>query len=108
MRQGVSNLAAPAGRDRVSGLRPFHQSSPRKTQRQRNPRRCPFIIRPSADISQQIMKRRLELKKTRKQMAKEMGISVKTLWGWETKRHKSSALLQDRILQSFGFHPRQR
>src|SRR5439155_14879683 len=63
---------------------------------------------PSADISQQIMKRRLELKKTRKQMAKEMGISVKTLWGWETKRHKLSALLQDRIHQSFGFHPRQR
>jgi len=30
--------------------------------------------------------RRLELRKTRKQCAKEFGISVKTLWGWETNR----------------------
>src|SRR5437016_2286037 len=45
MRQGVSNLAAPAGRDRVSGLRPIYQSSPWQAQRQRNLRRCLFIIR---------------------------------------------------------------
>ncbi len=59
---------------------------------------------PSADIGQRIKKRRLELKKTRKQMAKEMGISVKTLWGWETGSHRPSSKLRTRIypiLKSF-------
>jgi DNA-binding transcriptional regulator YiaG len=54
----------------------------------------------SADISQQLVKRRMELKKTRKQTAKDTGLCVKTLWGWETKRHKPSALLRERILRA--------
>ena len=32
---------------------------------------------------QRIRRWRISLKKTRKQMASELGISVKTLWGWE-------------------------
>ena len=32
---------------------------------------------------QQIRLWRIGLKKTRKQMASEMGVSAKTLWGWE-------------------------
>ncbi len=57
---------------------------------------------PSADIGQRIKKRRLELKKTRKQMAKGMGISVKTLWGWETKRHKPTGALRAHIVEFLG------
>ncbi len=40
---------------------------------------------------QKIKECRLKLKKTRKQMALEMGISVKTLWGWETDRWQPTA-----------------
>ena len=56
----------------------------------------------SAEIGHLFKKRRLELKKTRKQMARELGISVKTLWGWETKRHKPGILLREHILRSLG------
>jgi transcriptional regulator with XRE-family HTH domain len=61
---------------------------------------------PSADIGQRIKKRRLELKKTRKQMAKELGISVKSLWGWETERHQPRALLRTQIVEFLGFKPK--
>ena len=37
-------------------------------------------------LGQQITQRRLELKKTRKECAREMGVCVKTLWGWEHAR----------------------
>jgi transcriptional regulator with XRE-family HTH domain len=37
-------------------------------------------------LGQQIRKRGMELKKNRKEYAKELGVSVKTLWGWETSR----------------------
>ena len=36
-----------------------------------------------ASIGQQIMKRRIEMRKTRSQLAAEMGVSTKTLWNWE-------------------------
>ena len=36
-----------------------------------------------ATTGQRIRGWRIGLKKTRKQMAAEMGVSVKTLWGWE-------------------------
>src|SRR5439155_22454932 len=52
---------------------------------------------PAADISEQLVKRRLELKKSRKQMARELGISVKTLWGWERDRHQPNSKLQTQI-----------
>jgi hypothetical protein len=32
-------------------------------------------------IGQQILKKRIQMKKTRKESAKELGVSVKTLWG---------------------------
>src|ERR1039457_1514026 len=41
-----------------------------------------------ASIGQQIMKRRIEMRKTRAQLAAEMGISTKTLWNWERDRRK--------------------
>jgi DNA-binding transcriptional regulator YiaG len=48
-------------------------------------------------ISKQIRKWRVELKKTRRVCAKEFGISVKTLSGWETGRRQPSALLWKRF-----------
>ena len=35
-------------------------------------------------LGQKMKQNRLKLRKTRKQMAAELGVSVKTLWGWET------------------------
>lgn len=49
-------------------------------------------------IGQWISKRRMELKQNRSACAKELGISVKTLWGWETNRCQPSALLRKRIV----------
>ena len=37
-------------------------------------------------LGQKMMQNRLKMRKTRKQMAAELGVSVKTLWGWETDR----------------------
>ena len=37
-------------------------------------------------FGQMMMQNRLKSRKTRKQMAAELGVSVKTLWGWETDR----------------------
>jgi transcriptional regulator with XRE-family HTH domain len=48
-------------------------------------------------IGQQIRKWRVDIRKTRRVCAKELGISVKTLWGWETGRRQPSALLRKRI-----------
>jgi transcriptional regulator with XRE-family HTH domain len=43
-------------------------------------------------LGQKMMQNRLKLRKTRKQMAAELGISVKTLWGWETDRWQPTNL----------------
>ena len=50
-----------------------------------------------ATIGQKIKQRRLKLKKTRKQLALEWGISVKTLWGWETERRQPTVHGQQKI-----------
>jgi DNA-binding XRE family transcriptional regulator len=62
---------------------------------------CVAFFSPDAPISmgQKIRQHRLKLRKTRKQYASELGVSVKTLWGWETDRWQPSALLKERILQ---------
>ena len=54
---------------------------------------------PDTPISygQKIKQHRLKLRKSRKQFASELGVSVKTLWGWETNRWQPSALLKERI-----------
>ena len=48
----------------------------------------PFVAFLSKDVpltlGQKMMQDRLKMRKTRKQMAAELGVSVKTLWGWET------------------------
>ena len=53
-------------------------------------------------LGHQITKRRLELRKTRKEAAKELGICVKTLRGWETEKHHPSSLFQARLAAFLG------
>ena len=54
-------------------------------------------------LGQQIRKRRMESKKNRKECAKELGVSVKTLWGWETSRCQPCASHFERVLAFLGF-----
>jgi transcriptional regulator with XRE-family HTH domain len=56
----------------------------------------------SASLGSRIRARRLELRKTRKECAKELGVSVKTLWGWETDRWQPTALSHTRLTQFFA------
>ena len=62
------------------------------------------ILGPTAPLAlgQQIRKRREELKKTQKECAKELGVSVKTLWGWETSQRQPWAKHLNRVLAFLG------
>jgi transcriptional regulator with XRE-family HTH domain len=42
-------------------------------------------------LGKQIMRCRLEMKKSRKQLAEELGICPKTLWGWEADHRRPSS-----------------
>ena len=50
-------------------------------------------------IGQKIRHFRLKSRKTRLQLAKEWGVSPKTLWGWETNRWQPSSLCWNRLLR---------
>jgi transcriptional regulator with XRE-family HTH domain len=50
-----------------------------------------------ATIGERIREFRLKFRKTRKQLAKEWRVSIKTLWGWETNRWEPSASCQKRL-----------
>jgi len=65
------------------------------------------ILAPAGPLTlgQRIRKRRLELRKTRKQCAEELGVSVKTLWGWETSRCQPCACHLKRVMAFLGFGP---
>jgi DNA-binding XRE family transcriptional regulator len=54
---------------------------------------CVAFLSPDAPVTlgKKIKQYRLKLRKTRKQVALELGISVKTLWGWETDRWQPTA-----------------
>jgi DNA-binding XRE family transcriptional regulator len=41
-------------------------------------------------MGQKIIQHRLKMRKTRRQLASEWGVSPKTLWGWETNRWQPS------------------
>jgi transcriptional regulator with XRE-family HTH domain len=60
---------------------------------------CIAILSSNAHITtgQKIKQRRFMLKKTRKQLASELGVSVKTLWGWETDRQQPTTQGQEQI-----------
>ena len=65
---------------------------------------CVASLAPNASLSlvQQIMTRRLKLKKTRQQCAKELGVDTKTLRGWETGAHQPFAYHLRRVSQFLG------
>jgi len=50
-------------------------------------------------LGHKIVKRRLEMRKNRKQCAQEMCISVKTLQAWETNRYQPSSALLKRLVK---------
>jgi transcriptional regulator with XRE-family HTH domain len=60
-----------------------------------------------ANLGQKIARRRVQMRKNRKECAKELGVSVKTLLNWETNRRQPSALLRKRIAGFLGFDPSQ-
>jgi DNA-binding XRE family transcriptional regulator len=49
---------------------------------------CVAFLSPDAPVSigQKIKQHRQKMRKTREQLASELGVSPKTLWGWETNR----------------------
>jgi DNA-binding XRE family transcriptional regulator len=59
----------------------------------RNEPSCVAFLSPNAPVTlgQKIKQHRLKLRKTRGQLASEMGVSPKTLWGWETNRWQPTA-----------------
>jgi transcriptional regulator with XRE-family HTH domain len=63
---------------------------------------CGAFLAPSGFLSlgQQIRKRRIELKKNRKQLVHELGVSAKTLRGWETSRCQPGAVRQSELWNS--------
>jgi DNA-binding XRE family transcriptional regulator len=48
-------------------------------------------------IGKEMQRRRFQMKKTRKELAREMGISTKTLQGWETGQRQPSTTLHQRL-----------
>ncbi len=57
------------------------------------------------NIGKAIIQHCLKTRKTRKQFAKELGLSPKTVWNWETGRRQPSASLLDRIFQALRCVP---
>ena len=54
----------------------------------------------SQHIGDQIRLRRIQMRKTRYQLAPELGISVKTLWNWENHRQEPSLILR-KVVDNF-------
>jgi DNA-binding XRE family transcriptional regulator len=79
------------------GYNPFTETG-LKTPQSNEPS-CVAFFSPDAPttMGQKIKLHRLKLRKSRKQFAAELGISQKTLWGWETDRWQPSNLLKRRI-----------
>jgi DNA-binding XRE family transcriptional regulator len=58
-----------------------------------------FATDAPVSIGQKIRHFRLKSRKMRLQLAKEWGVSPKTLWGWETNRWQPSSLCWNRLLR---------
>jgi DNA-binding XRE family transcriptional regulator len=60
----------------------------------RNEPSCVAFLSKDAPVTlgHKMKRNRLKLRKTRKQMASELGVSVKTLWGWETDRWQPTSI----------------
>jgi transcriptional regulator with XRE-family HTH domain len=61
---------------------------------------CVAFFSTDAPVSngQKIKQHRLKLKKSRKQFASELGVSQKTLWGWETNQWQPSPQCRKRMV----------
>jgi DNA-binding XRE family transcriptional regulator len=79
------------------GYDPFND--PTLGRPKRNETSCVAFLSPEAPVTlgQKIKQHRLNLRKTRKQLASELGISQKTLWGWETNRWQPSTQCRKHI-----------
>jgi transcriptional regulator with XRE-family HTH domain len=66
---------------------------------------CVAFFSPEAALTmgQKIRQHRLKLRKSRKQFAVELGVSQKTLWGWETNRWQPSTVGNKLIANFLGF-----
>jgi DNA-binding XRE family transcriptional regulator len=53
-------------------------------------------------LGQRIIARRLAMRNSRTDCAKELAVDVKTLHGWETDRHPPSRQLAKRVVTYFG------
>ena len=84
-------LIAYLGFDPFAGLTPGKPKS--------NETSCVAFLAPNAPVTtgEKITQHRLKLKKTRRQLASALGVSVKTLWGWETDRWQPTAKGQKQI-----------
>jgi transcriptional regulator with XRE-family HTH domain len=65
-----------------------------------------LVLEGFAGIGQQILRRRLQMKKNRQEIAQELGVSVKSLWGWETNRCQPGAHLRKRLEAFLGIELR--
>jgi DNA-binding transcriptional regulator YiaG len=64
-----------------------------------------FLSFPTAmTLGKRIKECRFKLKKTRRKMAKELGVSVKILWGWETERWEPNAEGQKLVASFLDIH----
>ena len=80
------------------GFDPFTDLTPGKVKS--NETSCVAFLAPNAPATtgEKITQRRLKLKKTRRQLASDLGVSVKTLWGWETDRWQPTPKGQKQIM----------
>jgi DNA-binding XRE family transcriptional regulator len=81
------------------GYDPFTETGLKKPQG--NEPSCVAFFSPDAPVSigQKIRHFRLKSRKTRLQLAKEWGISPKTLWGWESGRWEPSPMFKRRLAE---------
>ena len=79
------------------GFNPF--TNPALGSPKSNKSRDVAILSPNAslNIGQRIIKRALELRKNLQEIAKDLGVSPKTIWNWEANRRKPNATLEQRI-----------
>ena len=79
------------------GYDPFAGLTPGKPKGNETPGVANFSTDAPLSIGQKIRKFRLKSRKTRLQLAKEWGVSPKTLWGWETGQREPSKYYRQRI-----------
>jgi DNA-binding XRE family transcriptional regulator len=62
-----------------------------------------LLGQPKESLGHRLIARRMELMKSRAELAKQLGVSEKTLRGWEVNRRKPSKDLWDRAVKLLNF-----